>query len=226
MRRELPPDVAPSAVQRARELLELERATMRTFTSCAWFFDEVDRIEVRQVLRYAARAIELTGHASRLTPEFVEWLAPATSGAPGAGSASELFVREALPHHDATVSAAAGAIASASAGIGTSRIATFDVVTEVHSTEEPDADAAHAQRWKATLGHRRTGAVRAFVGFVHGAGAELTVTLTETGVTLPAVHEINIHEFPETIARQILQPLALTDDALYLVLLHRQRSPA
>mgnify|MGYP000678019889 FL=1 len=87
-RRELPPDASEQQVQRARELLELARATMRTFTSCAWFFDDVDRIEVRQVLRYAARSIELTGHASRLMPEFVQWLAPATSGAPNAGSAS------------------------------------------------------------------------------------------------------------------------------------------
>ncbi len=215
VRSELPPDVTTSAVQRARELLELERATMRTFTSCAWFFDEVDRIEVRQVLRYAARAIELTGHASRLTPEFVEWLAPATSGAPGAGSASELFVREALPHHDAAVSAAAGAIASASAGLSTARIATFDVVTEVHEVH-----------WRVTLSHRRTGAVRAFVGTVNGAGPELTVTLSEPGAPSPTLHDINIHEFPESIARQILQPLALSEGALYLVSLHRQRSPA
>jgi alpha-amylase/alpha-mannosidase (GH57 family) len=50
----------PEAVQRAQELLELERAVLRTFTSCAWFFDDVARIETRQVLRYAARALELS----------------------------------------------------------------------------------------------------------------------------------------------------------------------
>ncbi len=29
------------------------------FTSCGWFFDELSGIETRQVLQYAARALEL-----------------------------------------------------------------------------------------------------------------------------------------------------------------------
>jgi hypothetical protein len=203
VRRELPADASDHQVQRARELLELARATMRTFTSCAWFFDEVDRIEVRQVLRYAARAIELTGHASRLMPEFVQWLAPATSGAPNAGSAGELFVREAMPHRDATTGAAAGAIACANVGIATPRIAIFDVTV---SAVAP---------WRVTLTHRRTGAVRTFVGHVHGSGPGLTVDLSETDADVSDTDGINVHEFPESIARQLLRPMALSDEALF-----------
>jgi alpha-amylase/alpha-mannosidase (GH57 family) len=207
-RRELPADASAHQVQRARELLELARATMRTFTSCAWFFDEVDRIEVRQVLRYAARSIELTGHASRLMPEFVQWLAAATSGAPHAGSASELFVREAMPHRDATTCAAAGAIACASVGIATPRIATFDV------TVAPAPNAPSAS-WRVTLAHRRTGASRTFVGHVHGTGPGLTVDLSETEADVGDTHGINVHEFPEAIARELLRPMALSDEALF-----------
>ena len=207
-RRELPADASAHQVQRARELLELARATMRTFTSCAWFFDEVDRIEVRQVLRYAARSIELTGHASRLMPEFVQWLAAATSGAPHAGSASELFVREAMPHRDATTCAAAGAIACASVGIATPRIATFDV------TMAPAPDAPSAS-WRVTLAHRRTGASRTFVGHVHGTGPGLTVDLSDTEADIGDTHGINVHEFPEVIARRLLRPMALSDEALF-----------
>jgi alpha-amylase/alpha-mannosidase (GH57 family) len=215
---ELPADATPAQRQRARELLELERATMRTFTSCAWFFDEVDRIEVRQVLRYAARAIELGGHASRLVPEFIEWLAAATSGARHAGSASELFVREALPHRDATTSAAAAAIALAAAEPDTARtfrMATFDVVTASHSTSATPA-------WRVTLTHRRTGATRTFVGGVHGSGPELMVSLSEVhsaddmhaDAGSGTMQHIDIHEFPEAEARHLLYPLALSEQAL------------
>jgi len=217
-RRELPADASDHQVQRARELLELARATMRTFTSCAWFFDEVDRIEVRQVLRYAARSIELSGHASRLMPEFVQWLAPATSGAPNAGSASELFVREAMPHRDATTCAAASAIACASMGIATPRIATFDVTVAPHDAA-PHVPAAHEEAprapWRVTLAHRRTGASRSFVGHVHGSGPGLTVDLSETETDVGDTHGINVHEFPEAIARQLLRPMALSDEALF-----------
>jgi alpha-amylase/alpha-mannosidase (GH57 family) len=217
-RRELPPDASEQQVQRARELLELARATMRTFTSCAWFFDDVDRIEVRQVLRYAARSIELTGHASRLMPEFVQWLAPATSGAPNAGSASELFVREAMPHRDATTCAAASAIACAAMGIATPRIATFDVTVAPHEVA-PHAPAGHEDAplaaWRVTLAHRRTGAVRSFAGHVRGTGPGLTVNLSDTAADIGDTHEINVHEFPELIARQLLGPMALSDAALF-----------
>ena len=49
---------------RARELLELERDSLRMFTSCGWFFDDIGGIEARVDLRYAARAIALAGHAA------------------------------------------------------------------------------------------------------------------------------------------------------------------
>ncbi len=52
---------ADSSTVRASELLELERNALRMFTSCGWFFDDIAGIEALQVLRYAARAIELAG---------------------------------------------------------------------------------------------------------------------------------------------------------------------
>jgi hypothetical protein len=171
---------------------------------------------VRQVLRYAARSIELSGHASRLMPEFVQWLAPATSGAPNAGSASELFVREAMPHRDATTCAAAGAIACASMGIATPRIAVFDVIVAPSAAANAGgaADAPSAS-WRVTLVHRRTGASRAFVGHVHGTGPGLTVDLSEPETDSGDTHGVNVHEFPEVIARQLLRPMALSDAALF-----------
>lgn len=45
-------------------LLEMQHQAMLMFTSCGWFFDELSRPEGVQVLRYAARAIELAGEVS------------------------------------------------------------------------------------------------------------------------------------------------------------------
>jgi alpha-amylase/alpha-mannosidase (GH57 family) len=41
------------------QLLELQRNRMLMYTSCGWFFDDVSGIESLQVLRYAARAIQI-----------------------------------------------------------------------------------------------------------------------------------------------------------------------
>ncbi|MBD2091888.1 DUF3536 domain-containing protein [Microcoleus sp. FACHB-1515] len=61
----------------ALRLLEMQRHALLMFTSCGWFFDEVSRPEGTQILRYAARAIELAGDAAgvQLEKAFVKRLA-------------------------------------------------------------------------------------------------------------------------------------------------------
>ena len=193
---------APS-MQRARELLELERATLRMFTSCAWFFDDVDRIETRQVLRYAARALELSGISSRLAPEFVRTLEAARGSTPGSGTASDLFVREALPHRDSAWSVAAGAIACASLGMHHTLVACYDV--QLHR---------HDSAWEATVTHRRTGHSALLSGYAIGEGPSLTVRVTQVNVDNGASHQIPVHEFPESLARELLRSFATLDEAL------------
>src|SRR5205814_7704315 len=84
---------------RARELLEMERNALRMFTSCGWFFDDIAGIETMQLLRYAARAIELAGaDAPRLEAGVLERLARAPSnqragGARGGGSLKPVKAR-------------------------------------------------------------------------------------------------------------------------------------
>ncbi len=200
-------DASAAELQRARELLELERATLRMFTSCAWFFDEVERIETRQVLRYAARVLELSGMAARLAPEFMRRLENARGHA--SGSASELFVREALPHRDAAWGVAAGAIAAAAAGTLHSRVASFEIALR----SERGLDDEH-DHWVATLTHRRTGHTSELSGVVRGMGAATCVTITQRDVDDGATHDVSVHEFPEPLARAILAPLAAADSAL------------
>ncbi len=192
-------DASESQVLRARELLELARASLRTFTSCAWFFDEVDRIEVRQVLRYAARALELSGRSARLEPDLVRWLATAVGNRANSPTAADVFVREAVPHDDAALITAAGAIACAARDDFVSRAAVFDITVKKSGTE-----------WEAMLLHRRTGQLRAFVGTACGLGADVIVTIGEQGAA--ATCEVRMSEFPESIAMRLLTHTVL--DAL------------
>jgi len=48
-------------VERLLDLLEAERESLRMFTSCGWFFDDLAGLETLQLLRFAARAIDLVG---------------------------------------------------------------------------------------------------------------------------------------------------------------------
>ncbi|MEG4318466.1 MULTISPECIES: DUF3536 domain-containing protein [unclassified Microcoleus] len=61
----------------ALRLLEMQRHTLLMFTSCGWFFEEVSRPEGVQILRYAARAVELAGEvaAVQLEKDFIDRLA-------------------------------------------------------------------------------------------------------------------------------------------------------
>jgi alpha-amylase/alpha-mannosidase (GH57 family) len=59
----------------------MQRYAMYMYTSCGWFFEEISRPEGTQILRYAARAIELAGEVSgiALESEFIEHLKLAPS---------------------------------------------------------------------------------------------------------------------------------------------------
>ena len=77
---------------RAFELLEMERNALRLFTSCAWFFDDVAGVEARQVLRYAARALELAGPEGRaLRAAFRDALLEAPANDPDFESGADVF---------------------------------------------------------------------------------------------------------------------------------------
>ena len=78
---------------RALSLLEMERNSLLMFTSCGWFFDEISRIEPVQILRYAARAIELAKdlfNADLETP-FLKLLAEAPSNVPELQDGAKIY---------------------------------------------------------------------------------------------------------------------------------------
>jgi Domain of unknown function (DUF3536) len=88
---------------RALELLEMERDALRFFTSCAWFFDDVAGLESRQVLRYAAHALERAGpDGVALREGFRERLVAAESNDVEVGTAAALFESLAGPRAEAS----------------------------------------------------------------------------------------------------------------------------
>jgi hypothetical protein len=65
-------------------------------TSCGWFFDELTGLEPVQVLRYAARAIELAETlGERLEDGFVQRLEPARSNLPARETGADVYRRAA-----------------------------------------------------------------------------------------------------------------------------------
>jgi alpha-amylase/alpha-mannosidase (GH57 family) len=78
---------------RARDLLEMQRSSLLMFTSCGWFFSDLAGIETIQVLRYAARVIDLMNKLGLDPPEkeFLELLSEAKSNRPEKGTGADIF---------------------------------------------------------------------------------------------------------------------------------------
>ena len=92
-----------SALEEARvfDLLEMQRSALLMFTSCGWFFSDLAGIETLQVMRYAARLIDLQERLGLDPPRkrFLELMAEAKSNRPEKGNGADLFVGVALPGH-------------------------------------------------------------------------------------------------------------------------------
>ena len=81
------------------ELLEMQRNAMLMFTSCGWFFNDVSGIETVQILRYAARVIQIAEKFSgrSLEIEFTQRAASARSNLPQHGDVRQIYEREVKP---------------------------------------------------------------------------------------------------------------------------------
>jgi len=84
-------------IERAAELLALEESALSMFTSCAWFFDDLARIETIKVLKYAAFAIELSGDAARLEAGLLARIGDATSSDPAEGTGRDIWRTKVKP---------------------------------------------------------------------------------------------------------------------------------
>ena len=83
----------------ALTLLELQRQRLLMYTSCGWFFNEISGLEAVQVLKYAARAMQLAGSLgfSGLEEEFIRRLKAAPSNVPEYGNGGQVYRQLVLP---------------------------------------------------------------------------------------------------------------------------------
>jgi alpha-amylase/alpha-mannosidase (GH57 family) len=80
---------------RALTLLELQRNALLMYTSCGWFFSELSGIETVQIMKYAARVIDLVDELGLPSPRdrFVKMLAEARSNVRVFGSGANIYQR-------------------------------------------------------------------------------------------------------------------------------------
>ncbi len=113
----------------ALRCLELQRHRLLMYTSCGWFFDEISGIETVQVLRYAARVLQLAralGGDQGLETEMIRRLAAAPSNVAELRDGAGVWRRHVAPAAtDLARVAAHYAMAGSSEGYGD--------VAEVHA---------------------------------------------------------------------------------------------
>lgn len=98
-RNHLKPECSDQDKVNAMKLLEIQRQAMLMYTSCGWFFAEISGIETTQIMKYAARAMQL---AASFTDEdfetqFVNILATAQSNIKEFGTGAEIYKRFVKP---------------------------------------------------------------------------------------------------------------------------------
>ena len=93
LRENLSVELTPEIRVKALRILEMERNALLMFTSCGWFFDEISRIEPVQIMRYAARAMELAKQVFDvdIEPDYLKILAEAPSNVPELQDGAKIY---------------------------------------------------------------------------------------------------------------------------------------
>ena len=86
----------PEGAAAARTLLEAQRHGLLMYTSCGWFFNDLAGLETVQILRYAARSMDLYRELGEDPPvdAFLAELARARSNDPTKGDGRQIWVNE------------------------------------------------------------------------------------------------------------------------------------
>ncbi len=187
---------APGAdPRRILELLEMERELLAAFTSCAWFFDDVAGLETLNVMRSAARALDLAGPAGQSAESALRAvLTTAKSNDRTRGNAGDLWDREVRPGVRAAWRAAA--------------------VAEFRRALGVDDASAHAGAFHVALSDddhieardRRTGrlgrCVAELVGAPEGDGPAVRIASAREGGPTGSI-TVRVDDLPHPWARDI-----------------------
>jgi len=93
------PDLTDEDRVKAMELLEMQRNAMLMYTSCGWFFSEISGIETVQIMKYAARVMQLASSFVKkdLETPFLEILSEAQSNLPEYGTGKDVYEKFVRP---------------------------------------------------------------------------------------------------------------------------------
>lgn len=93
LHRHAPGELSGEEERRALLHLELQRNALLMYTSCAWFFNDISGIEPVQILKYAARVIDLMSQLKlpSVRRQFLEALAKAKSNRDELGSGADIY---------------------------------------------------------------------------------------------------------------------------------------
>jgi alpha-amylase/alpha-mannosidase (GH57 family) len=85
--------LSPAKIEQAGTLLDMQASAMSMFTSCGWFFNDIAGIETVQILRYAARTLELFETLGQPSPRnaFLTKMKEAVSNDPAHGTGADIF---------------------------------------------------------------------------------------------------------------------------------------
>ena len=98
------------------KLLTMQRNSLASMASCSWFFEDLDRLEAVNAMRYALRAMELMAETGgpELLDVFAENVGIARSNRREALTGRDLFTNHVLPARETPVSIIAQAVAARS----------------------------------------------------------------------------------------------------------------
>ncbi|WP_341529154.1 DUF3536 domain-containing protein [Nostoc sp. UHCC 0302] len=113
----------------ALRLLEMQRHALLMYTSCGWFFEELSRPEGTQILRYAARALELAGDVAgvQLEKGFLKRLGLAPSNVDDFKHGAEIYRQLVL-----------------TAQVGFKQVAAHYAITSLFNNQGSTLNAQHA----------------------------------------------------------------------------------
>ncbi len=97
-------DLSPAEKNKAFKLLAMQKWALAAFASCAWFFDEISRIEPVNGLTFALRAMELAEKTQGpdFEPEFSDILEQAPSNIPEMKNGKHIWETQILPRRETT----------------------------------------------------------------------------------------------------------------------------
>jgi hypothetical protein len=181
---------------RVLELLEMEREILASFTSCAWFFDDLAGLETLNVLRSAARALDLAGRSAWPAEEaFRATLATAESNDAERGNGARLWDHDVRPAMRAPWRAAAVAEFRRALGaeVPEARAGAYHVTFDEDSgVEIRDGRTGRLRRCTTELVH---------VG--EGEGPAVRIVARLDGGSLDASVTVGRSELPHPFARDV-----------------------